>query len=101
MITIREWSPGINPSELPKILTRFWRGAHRRDHGAGLGLTICQKIALAHHWTLLAQNAEPGLCFHLSNTSAALEDGPNTHNQCGSILSACIITPIYCHLDNV
>ena len=65
-VTIRDWGPGMDEEHLPKIFTRFWRGAHRRDHGAGLGMTICQEIALAHNWDLSAHRTEPGLCFKLT-----------------------------------
>jgi signal transduction histidine kinase len=60
-IAVRDWGMGVPPEQLSQIFSRFWRGAHRRDHGAGLGLAICQEIALAHGWTLSAHNAEPGL----------------------------------------
>lgn len=65
-LTVRDWGPGVAPQELSQIFVRFWRGAHRRDHGAGLGLTICREIAQAHGWTLSAQRAEPGLLFSVS-----------------------------------
>ncbi|WP_434674860.1 sensor histidine kinase [Pseudomonas sp. D3-10] len=65
-LTVRDWGPGVEQAQLPYIFTRFWRGAHRRDHGAGLGLTICQEIARAHGWTLVAHRAQPGLAFCLS-----------------------------------
>lgn len=64
--SVRDWGPGVTEEELPKLFARFWRGAHRRDRGAGLGLAICQEIALAHGWTLSAQRAEPGLRLCLS-----------------------------------
>lgn len=64
-VSIRDWGPGMEEEHLPNIFTRFWRGAHRRDHGAGLGMTICKEIAQAHNWTLSAHRAEPGLCFKL------------------------------------
>ncbi len=60
-ITLRDTGPGVAQDELPLLFTRFWRGAHRRDSGAGLGLAICQEIAVAHGWTLTAENARPGL----------------------------------------
>lgn len=65
-LTVRDWGPGVSQAQLTQIFSRFWRGAHRRDHGAGLGLTICREIAQAHGWTLSAQRAEPGLLFRLS-----------------------------------
>lgn len=65
-LTIRDWGPGVDEEQLSKIFLRFWRGAHRRDHGAGLGLAICQEIAQAHGWILSVRRSEPGLCFRLS-----------------------------------
>lgn len=65
-LTVRDWGPGVQHAQLSQLFTRFWRGAHRRDHGAGLGLTICLEIARAHGWSLTAHRAEPGLSFRLS-----------------------------------
>ena len=67
VVTVRDWGPGASPEQLPKMFLRFWRGAHRRDHGAGLGLTICQEIALAHGWMLSAHSANPGLLLRLTS----------------------------------
>lgn len=66
-ISVRDKGPGVDAALIPMLFTRFWRGAHRRDHGAGLGLAICQEIALAHGWVLTAERAEPGLRFRLTN----------------------------------
>ncbi|BBP59921.1 ATP-binding protein [Pseudomonas sp. St316] len=65
-LSVRDWGPGVDREQLPHLFARFWRGAHRRDHGAGLGLTICQEIAQAHGWTLSAKRAKPGLLLQLS-----------------------------------
>ncbi|KIN15850.1 ATP-binding protein [Vreelandella titanicae] len=65
MITVRDRGPGVEPEQLSLLFSRFWRGAHRRDHGAGLGLAICQEIAMAHGWVLSAHNAHPGLIMKL------------------------------------
>lgn len=65
-LTLRDWGPGVNEEQLAHLFVRFWRGAHRRDHGAGLGLAICQEIATAHGWTLTVQRENPGLLFQLS-----------------------------------
>lgn len=64
-ITVRDHGPGVEPEQLPLLFSRFWRGAHRRDHGAGLGLAICQEITMAHGWKLSAHNAHPGLIMTL------------------------------------
>ncbi|GGX19318.1 histidine kinase [Pigmentiphaga litoralis] len=66
VVTVRDWGPGAKPEQLPQLFSRFWRGAHRRDHGAGLGLAICQEIALAHGWALSAHSATPGLLLRLT-----------------------------------
>lgn len=72
-MVVRDWGPGADPEQLSKMFTRFWRGPHRRDHGAGLGLAICQEIAQAHGWKLSAQRAEPGMRFLLARSDAQEE----------------------------
>lgn len=72
VLTVRDFGPGVDAEQLPLLFERFWRGTHRRDHGAGLGLAICQEIALAHGWRLTAELAEPGLRFRLSNEHGAV-----------------------------
>ncbi|MCE8014207.1 HAMP domain-containing protein [Halomonas daqingensis] len=66
-VTVRDRGPGVDAEQLPLLFERFWRAAHRRDHGAGLGLAICQEIAMTHGWQLTAEPAEPGLRFRLLN----------------------------------
>lgn len=67
-LSVRDRGPGVAADQLDKLFVRFWRGAHRRDHGAGLGLAICHEIAQAHGWTLQAQAGEPGLRLMLSTS---------------------------------
>lgn len=73
IITVRDRGPGVEPEQLALLFSRFWRGAHRRDHGAGLGLAICQEIAMAHGWELSAHNAHPGLVMTLYKENEASE----------------------------
>lgn len=68
-LKLRDFGPGVADEELPQLFNRFWRGEHRRDIGAGLGLAICQEIAITHQWTLTAHHAEPGLMFVLATNS--------------------------------
>lgn len=69
-LLVRDHGPGVEVIQLPLLFERFWRGSHRRDHGAGLGLAICLEIATAHGWCLTAERAEPGLRFRLWNGTA-------------------------------
>lgn len=48
MITVSDTGEGIPPETLPYVFDRFWQGAHMRDLGAGLGLSIARGIANAH-----------------------------------------------------
>ncbi len=75
-IRVRDWGPGVSSEQLSLLFTRFWRGAHRRDHGAGLGLAICQEICAAHGWTLTAENADPGLMMQVSRGLKRGDDMP-------------------------
>jgi signal transduction histidine kinase len=69
-LSVRDWGPGVPQDQLPKIFARFWRGHHRRDQGAGLGMAICQEIAVAHGWSLSAYRADPGLRVVVSRPGA-------------------------------
>jgi len=65
-LALRDWGRGVEEAQLAHLYERFWRGLHRRDQGAGLGLAICQEIAIAHGWTLSAYRVEPGLLIELT-----------------------------------
>jgi len=65
-LCVRDHGPGVEAAQLALLFDRFWRGPHRRDLGAGLGLSICHEVARAHGWRLIAELAEPGLRFKLS-----------------------------------
>ncbi len=63
-IGVRDNGAGIDPSDLPHVFERFYRGASRRhDEGAGtgVGLAISRAIAAAHGGTLTAASAGLGL----------------------------------------
>lgn len=70
-LSVRDWGPGVQHEHLTRIFSRFWRGAHRRDHGAGLGLAICQEICVAHGWTLTAHREEAGLRLRVARADLA------------------------------
>jgi two-component system sensor histidine kinase QseC len=77
-LCVRDEGPGITAGELPKLFTRFWRGATRRNDGAGLGLSICKEIAAAHQWEISARNTGHGAEFVVSfrvNTATNFSGG--------------------------
>jgi len=65
-LVVRDAGPGIAPTDLPQLFKRFWRGKHRRDQGAGLGLAICLEIATRHGWSIVAGNRDPGAEFSVT-----------------------------------
>jgi signal transduction histidine kinase len=40
--------PGVPPTELPRLVERFYRGREANAEGSGLGLAIAQRIAELH-----------------------------------------------------
>jgi signal transduction histidine kinase len=76
-LAVRDWGPGVAEDQMSIIFARFWRGPHRRDQGAGLGLAICEEIAQAHGWTLTATPAQPGLRIVLARSATSLAETPN------------------------
>lgn len=47
-VTVRDQGPGIPDGQRAQSLTRFWQGPRRQGAGAGLGLAIANRIAIAH-----------------------------------------------------
>jgi signal transduction histidine kinase len=58
-VDIIDSGPGISEELRPKIFERFWRGDKSAD-GAGLGLSIVQKIMTAMHGTISVADAPGG-----------------------------------------
>jgi signal transduction histidine kinase len=63
-LTIRDFGPGVDASELARLAQAFYRvdgSRSRGTGGVGLGLYLCRLVAQAHgaHWTI--RNAHPGL----------------------------------------
>lgn len=68
---VSDQGPGISAQDMPHMFDRFWRGAHRRDDGAGLGLSICAAIAAAHGWEIVPCPRERGLRMEVRMEVAA------------------------------
>jgi signal transduction histidine kinase len=79
-IEVEDHGIGIEPSDIPQVFTPFFRGDRSRTRatgGVGLGLSICQKIVLAHGGTLSLQsvvNAGTTVTIGLPARSAACDE---------------------------
>jgi signal transduction histidine kinase len=58
-VDVIDSGPGISEELRPKVFERFWRGDKSAD-GAGLGLSIVQKIMTAMHGTVSVADAPGG-----------------------------------------
>ena len=57
--SVSDRGPGVEPSELPKIFTLFYKGSGSQSdsrRGIGLGLPICKAIVNAHGGEITAEN---------------------------------------------
>jgi signal transduction histidine kinase len=59
-VRILDEGPGIKEHERELIFRRFWRRDRRRAGGAGLGLSIVQRIADTHAATITVENRSTG-----------------------------------------
>ncbi len=63
-IEVRDLGPGVPQDALARIFDPFYRVEQARTDnggGSGLGLSIAQRAAQAHHGSIVAENAVPGL----------------------------------------
>ena len=61
-IEVADNGPGVPEAERDVVLQRFYRAARARtEPGSGLGLSIVTAIARLHHFTLVLEDARPGL----------------------------------------
>jgi signal transduction histidine kinase len=61
-ISVQDYGPGIDPTDLPHIFEPFYRGRRAVDdqiHGAGLGLSLVKRIMEAHGGSA-AVESKPG-----------------------------------------
>lgn len=65
-IEVADRGPGISDEEAPKVFEKFHRGSAKHA-GAGLGLTICRGIVVAHGGEIWATRREGGgASFHFT-----------------------------------
>jgi signal transduction histidine kinase len=61
-IEVADNGPGVPEAEREAVLQRFYRAERTRtEPGSGLGLSIVTAIARLHHFTLVLEDAQPGL----------------------------------------
>ncbi|MGQ3054344.1 MAG: ATP-binding protein, partial [Roseateles sp.] len=63
VIDVQDSAPGVTPEQLPRLFERFFRAEasrSRRSGGAGLGLSICQRIVQAHEGRIEARPSPLG-----------------------------------------
>jgi two-component system sensor histidine kinase CpxA len=69
LVTVRDHGPGVPEAELSNIFRPFYRLADARDRdsgGAGLGLSIAERVIRLHGGQISATNAEGGgLCVNI------------------------------------
>ncbi|WP_028536056.1 ATP-binding protein [Paludibacterium yongneupense] len=76
--SIRDWGPGIPPSELETIFDKFIQSSSTKTGagGTGLGLAICREIVRAHAGEIRAENAaEGGAIFSFTIPLMSARDG--------------------------
>lgn len=63
LVDLHDSAPGVQPDHLPRLFERFFRAEvsrSRRSGGAGLGLSICQRIVQAHEGRIQARPSPMG-----------------------------------------
>jgi len=63
LIDLHDSAPGVRDEQLPRLFERFFRAEasrSRRSGGAGLGLSICQRIVQAHEGRIEARPSPLG-----------------------------------------
>lgn len=69
LIDLHDSAPGVGAEQLPRLFERFFRAEasrSRRSGGAGLGLSICQRIVQAHEGRIEARPSPlGGLWLHV------------------------------------
>lgn len=63
VVDVMDSAPGVSGEQLPRLFDRFFRGEasrNRKSGGAGLGLSICQRIVEAHEGRIEARPSPLG-----------------------------------------
>lgn len=63
VITLENSGPPIPEEDLPHVFERFYRGAHAKEGGAGIGLAFARQVIARQNGALTAQNTPAGPRF--------------------------------------
>ena len=59
-ITVKDNGPGFEPSDIPHLFERFYRGKNSQDSSLGIGLALCRAITARQNGTITASNRPEG-----------------------------------------
>lgn len=67
VVSVRDFGPGISPSERRRVFDPFVRGevGLLTSHGSGLGLFIARQVAKAHHGAISLESKGKGSIFKI------------------------------------
>jgi signal transduction histidine kinase len=69
-IEVRDDGPGVSAARSEQVIQRFWRADWSRTDGAGLGLSIVQRIMDVHGGAFRHVETAGGACFRLQFRTA-------------------------------
>ena len=59
-ITVEDSGQGFEPSDIPHLFERFYRGSNASSESIGIGLALCRAIISQQNGTITAENATSG-----------------------------------------
>ena len=59
-IEISDTGDGVDPSDLPHLFERFYRGKNASSDSVGIGLALARAVISAQNGTVTAQNGKDG-----------------------------------------
>lgn len=59
-ITVEDSGKGFDPSDIPHLFERFYRGSNASSESIGIGLALCRAIVVRQNGTITAENAPSG-----------------------------------------
>lgn len=62
-ITVEDTGPGFDPTDLPRLFERFYKGANASENSYGIGLALARTIVAAQNGTIQAMNTGTGAQF--------------------------------------